>query len=174
MGLTRSPEVTTAELPPCLTQSTAKPSVWMTVHSCPYCRMESSASASFLAGGSSGPLPPLRDRETVQHPFSHSQGADVETGRGSCPRVSSPPPTRPTTSLPNNRASVPLLNCQVTPESACLALGWVAGLSLSDLTSAAAAVRSQRQPKDLNLASTFRASVGVNASFPVMILSLQF
>jgi hypothetical protein len=78
--------------------------------------MVSSASASFLAGGSFGPLPPLRDRETVQHPFHHSQGADVAAcgmwdvadkgaGRGSRAWVSSPPPAGLMTSLPNERPS---------------------------------------------------------------------
>jgi hypothetical protein len=146
----------------------------MTVRSCPYCRMVSSASASFLAGGSFGLLPPLRDRETVQHPFPHSQEADVGAGRGSRPWVTSPPPTWLTTSLPNKRPSAPLLNCRVTPEFVCRALRWVAGSSLSDLSSAATAARSQRQPKDWNLATTLRASVGVDASCPVMILRLRF
>jgi hypothetical protein len=146
----------------------------MTVRSYPYCRMVFSASASFLAGGSFGPLPPLRDRETVQHHFPHSHGSDVGAGRGSRLRVSSPPPTRPTTSLPNGQPSVPHLNRRVTPESACTALGWVAGLSLSDLSSAEAAARSRRQPKDWNPAFTQRASVGVDASCPVMILRLWF
>jgi hypothetical protein len=146
----------------------------MTVRSCLYCRMVSSASASFLAGGSFGPLPPLWDRETVQHPFPHSQGADVGAGRGIHPRASSPPSTPLTTSLPNDPASAPLLNRQVTPESACTALGWVAGSSLSDLSSAAAAARSQRQPKDYNPASTLTASVVVDVSCPVLILRLRF
>jgi hypothetical protein len=136
--------------------------------------MVSSTSASFLAEGSFGMVPPLRDRETVQHPFPHSQGADVGAGRGSRPWVSSPPPTRLMTSSSNDRPSVPLLNRRVTPESAWAALGWVAGSSLSDLYSAAVAARSQRQPKDWYPASTLRASVGVNASCPVMILRLRF
>jgi hypothetical protein len=135
--------------------------------------MVSSASASFLAGGSFGPLPPLRDRKTVQHPFPHSLGADVGAGRGSHPWVSSPLPTWLTTSLPNKRPSAPLLNHWVTPESVCRTLGWVAGLSLSDLSSAAVAARSRRQPKDWNPASTLRASVGVDASCPVILRSSE-
>jgi hypothetical protein len=116
--------------------------------------MVSSASASFLAGGSLGPLPPLRDRETVQHPFPHSQGADVGQSRGSHPWVSSPPPTQLMISLTKKRASEPLLNRWVTPESAWAALRWVAGSSLSNLSSAAADARSRRQPKDWNPTST--------------------
>jgi hypothetical protein len=146
----------------------------MTVRSWSYWQMVSSASAGLLAGGSFGPLPPLWDRETVQHPFLHSQVADVGAGRGSCPRESSPTPTRPTTSLPNERQSAPLLNHQVTPESACTAHGWVAASSLSNLSSAAATVRFQRQPKDWNPAFTLRESIGVSASYPVMILRLRF
>jgi hypothetical protein len=146
----------------------------MTVRSCLYCRMVSSASAIFLAGGSFGPLLPVRDRETVQHPFPHSQGADVGAGRGSRPRVSNPPPTWPTTSLPNEQPSAPLLNHWVTPESACTALRWVTRLSLSNLFSAAVTAWSQRQPKDWNPASTLKASVGVDASCPVIILRLRF